>query len=161
MFKVRLVQTWGCVSHEVSCRKCQDLQIKYKITRNNGGSRKRWEMPGKKESKRAPTASANRFMASPTCFWNPVLCRALSCCLQLPDHITLWPQSHFIAVTSSGEVVSGLTEDLHFTALLNTCKEAEGQWQSLGKDHSHCGSWDIFMQKWRANTTPKWVEDLD
>lgn len=84
-------------------------------------------MPGKKEIKWAPSASANRFMASLTCFWNPVLCRALSCWLQLPDHITLWPQSHFIAVTSAGEVGSGLAADLHFSVLVNTCKEAEGQ----------------------------------
>lgn len=114
-------------SHKVSCRKCQDLQTKYKITGSNWGSMKRWEMPGTKESKWAPSASTNRFMASLTCFWSP---QALSCRLQLPDHITLWPQSHFIAVTSTGEVGSGLEEDLHFSALWNTCKEAEGQWQA-------------------------------
>lgn len=116
----------GVCCHKVSCRKSQDLQTRYKTTGNNWGSMKRWEMLGKKESKWAPTASANRFMASPTCFGKPALRRALFCWLQLPDHITLWPQSHFIAVTSTGEVGSGLTGDFHFSALW-----AEGQWQRL------------------------------
>lgn len=82
---------------------------------------------GRKKYKWAPIASENRLTASLTCFGKLMLHRALSCWLQLPDHITLWPQSHFIAVTSIGQVVSGLTEDMPFPAVLNMCKEAEDQ----------------------------------
>ena len=84
-------------------------------------------MHEKKENKWALVASENRFTASLTCFGKLMLHRALSCWLQLPDRVTLWPQSHFIALTSIGRVVRGLSEDLHFTAVLNMCKEAEDQ----------------------------------
>lgn len=86
---------------------------------NVSGSTKRWEMHGKKENEWALIASENRLMASLTCFGKLMLHRALSCWLQLPDCITLWPQFYFIALTSIGQVVSSLTEDLHFTAVLN------------------------------------------
>lgn len=55
-------------------------------------------MPGKKGNKRALIASENRLKASLTCFGKLMLHRALSCWLQLPDGITLEPQSHFIAL---------------------------------------------------------------
>lgn len=84
-------------------------------------------MHGKKENKWALIASENRLMASLTCIGNLMLHRALGCWLQLPDRITLWPQSHFIALTSICHMVSSLTEDLHFTAVLSMCKEAEDQ----------------------------------
>lgn len=49
-------------------------------------------MPGKKEIKWAPIESANRFMASLTCFWNPGLHGALSLLAAVArSHHTLAP----------------------------------------------------------------------
>lgn len=81
---------------------------------------------GRKRTNGLPS-QVKTVLASLTCFGKLSLHRALSCWLQVPDHITLWPQSHFIAVTSIGQVVSSLTEDLHFTAVLNVCEEVEDQ----------------------------------
>lgn len=118
-------------------------------------------MHGKKGNKQALVASENRLRASPTHFGKLMLHRALSWWLQLPDGITLVLTIPFYSSTSVAQVVSSLTKDLHFTAALNMCKEAEDQWQRLWEDHSPCSSRDIFVQKRSARVMVQWMEHLD
>lgn len=95
-------------------------------------------MHGKKKKEGLQSQVKTGLGFSPTCFEKPALHRAPFCWTELPDHITLWPQPHFIAVTTIHQFIGCLTQGLHFPVIINKCKESEISCAGLWKNHSHC-----------------------
>lgn len=150
-------------SVNISCKKLQDLQIWYKTSRHcwnfafliyeNLGRKK---CMGKKKKEGLQSQVKTGLGFSPTCFEKPALHRAPFCWTELPDHITLWPQPHFIAVTTIHQFIGCLTQGLHFPVIINMCKESEISCAGLWKNHSHCSIVTILDRK-----KAKWTEKLD